>query len=104
MNIRITAFIVVYTIILGILGLIWKGYVFSILWEWFVIPVFELPLLTLIQATSFVLLINFMKASIPILDYTKEGWSNMKTLLYKTSWVILFPALALLVGWLIQLY
>lgn len=46
----------------GIVGIIWGGYVFSVLWAWFIVAVFAAPALTVAQAISMTLLLRFTTA------------------------------------------
>ena len=54
---------------LFILGSILRGWVLSILWGWFVVPVFSLPNLTVVQAIGISLIIGF-------LTYQSDAKSN----------------------------
>jgi hypothetical protein len=46
-------------LILGIPGYIYNGYIFSILWEWFIVSTFNLPVLSIPVAIGISLVIRF---------------------------------------------
>jgi len=51
--------------VVGVLGLIiantmWGGYVFTVLWAWFVVPTFKLQALTLAPAIGLSLMVRFV--------------------------------------------
>lgn len=48
-------------LILGIIGMLIGGWAFMLLWSWFVVPIFELPRLTLVQSIGLVLVITFFR-------------------------------------------
>ena len=41
-------------------GAIINGFVLRVMWGWFIVPVFHLPLPTLVQAMGLCLIVNFM--------------------------------------------
>jgi len=41
--------------------MIYEGFAFSLLWSWFVVPVFKLPELTILQAIGVMLLVTMCK-------------------------------------------
>ena len=43
-----------------ILSPIWRGYVFSILWGWFIVPVFALQALTIVQSIGLGYVVSFV--------------------------------------------
>jgi hypothetical protein len=43
-----------------VLSSIWRGYVLTILWAWFIVPVFHLPALGIVAAIGFSLMITFL--------------------------------------------
>jgi len=80
-------------------GIAWAGYVLTILWEWFVVPLFGLPHLTIPAALGLSLVVGYM---------TKDG-QQMKTgenfggAVFKALLgLLLKPAVALGVGWVIR--
>lgn len=73
---------------------VWRGYVLSILWGWFMVPAFGLPALTVPLAIGLSLVVGFLTAHRLKKDKDFEwGWAigNM----------IFAPAMVLLIGWIV---
>jgi hypothetical protein len=60
-------------------GLIYDGYVFSILWEWFIVPVFDLPILSVPVAMGISLVIVFCTHRSR--DSDKDFWKHIYDLI-----------------------
>jgi len=80
-------------------GIAWAGYVLTVLWGWFVVPLFGLPELTIPAGLGLSLVVGYM---------TKDG-QQMKTgedfgvAVFKALLgLLLKPAVALGVGWVIR--
>ena len=76
----------------------WSGYVLSILWGWFMVPVFHLPTLSIPTAIGIALVIGYL---------TKQDMSNLKKEEDRKWYSVLFeafmrPAVSLLVGWIVK--
>lgn len=98
MEILAVLFVILGALALVFAGALWSGYVLSILWSWFMAPIFSLPMLSIPQAIGVALVIGYL---------TKQSKSNLKKdenhESYK-DWVemLLSPAAALLVGWIVK--
>lgn len=75
------------------IGVIWSGHVLTILWAWFATPIFALPALTLPQAIGLSLIASFLTH-----QSTKQEVKTKDYLWQLTAQ----PAIALLVGWIVQ--
>ncbi len=90
----------VIIVILGVVGLtVLDGFVLTKLWLWFIVPIFHLNPLTLIQALGFSLVIRYLTKDIMSKDFskidsTKETWMKVVALLVS-------PLLFLLLGFII---
>lgn len=80
----------------GAIAVLWGGYVLSILWGWFMIPVFGLPALTAMQAAG-------VKLTVRVITYTHRREEE------KDDWLItsfveatILPLVLLGLGWIIQ--
>ena len=87
----------VFVTIAGIpLAAISRGYVLSVMWAWFVVPVFHLPALTIPYALGIGLLMTALS----------DGSGNKR----EESWfaslasAVLIPWLYLLVAWVVKLF
>ncbi len=93
--------IALYFIFLGAvvqtLGSLWRGYVLTILWAWFIVPVFHLPVLTLLPAMGVALLVGFMTAD-------STGMKDEDAMGSAITTEFLSPLMALGLGWIIHLF
>lgn len=95
---------IVGTITLGIVsvigGLILKGWVLITLWEWFVIPLFGLPVIGIANAIGLIIITTLL---VP-LENTKrnEEESISKTMGVIAGKAFLAPIFALLIGWIVK--
>lgn len=84
-------------LILGISSMLVGGWAFMLLWSWFVVPIFELPDLTLIQSIGLVLVITFFR-------YPLQKQENQVTIDYVVQIIgvsIVSPLGFLGIGWII---
>lgn len=90
----------VIIVILGAVGLtVLDGFVLTKLWSWFIVPIFHLNPLTLIQALGFSLVIRYLTKDILSKDFSKfdsteESWIKLIVLIIR-------PLLFLLLGFII---
>ncbi len=77
------------------LALTYFGWVFSILWGWFVVPVFEIREIAIPEAIGLSLIINPIKVRYNTEDITKaeDKWNRL-------VFVIVAPAMSLLFGYI----
>ncbi len=84
-------------------GVAWSGYVLSILWGWFLVPVFAVPVLSVPAAIGVALVVSYLTHQFfescveneGRKDFTKRIWHHVGFLLFK-------PAIALLMGWIVM--
>ena len=88
--------------------LVIHGWVLSILWSWFIVPVFGLPILSITVATSIVFIINFLfypntAADLKELFSKEEKSREEKMVSYKVAAaLVLKPFLILFFGYIIH--
>lgn len=56
-----------------------KGYVTLKLWEWFVVPVFKVPTLTIVEALGIILLVRSLQKSKDLKTEKKINWKRLET-------------------------
>lgn len=84
-------------IVLFVLTLL-RGWIVHLLWLWFVVPVFSVPLLTIGQSIGLSMLINFLTYHQLESQASKESnWEPFLTVLFYQFFVLGF-------GWLIHLF
>jgi hypothetical protein len=80
------------------IGVIWSGYVLSVLWRWFVVPWFGLAPLSVVQAIGLALVIGFLTH-----QHIKNDYEDSTTeLIYQIAMAIFRPAFALFFGWIVK--
>lgn len=91
---------IIFVILTLILNIIFCGFVFQKLWIWLILPVFNLPVLTLIQAIGVMFFIN---ATIKVTkkDEAKDFWETYINQLLNS---IIIASVALGIGYLITLF
>jgi hypothetical protein len=76
-------------------GIIWGAYALTVLWGWFVVPVFGLDPISMTYAAGLGVLISFAFKSVP------DKGPDMAAAVGIT---LLYPAFALAIGWVITLF
>lgn len=83
---------------------IFRGYALSILWGWFIIPVFHLPPLSVPYAIGFALVVSYLTHQTIPSDNSDEhesfGYKIFKVIIMAAT----TPAFALLFGWIVHNY
>jgi hypothetical protein len=79
-----------------------NGFVLTVLWSWFVIPIFSLPPLNIPQAIGISLVMSYLT------HQKTESKNDDKGILEQAIslllYVILYPALVLGIAWIVQLF
>lgn len=75
------------------------GYVFSILWGWFIVPTFGIAALSIAQALGVSLTFSYISSAKPDDDSTK---SSEDRLISAISWTITKAAMAISIGWIVK--
>ena len=78
-----------------------KGFVFSKLWFWFIIPTFQMQPLRVVEAIGIIFLINLIRAKKDKEADTDEFWD---TLANNMVFIVLMAGLLLLSGWVVTLF
>jgi hypothetical protein len=94
-----------YVIALGIVAVpaliaaaaLWRGYVLSILWGWFAVPIFGLPQLTVPAAIGVCLIVGMFFARND--EDNRSGWEKFGSSIAVT---FIGPLCTLLVGWIVK--
>ena len=77
------------------LSALWKGYVLTVLWGWFVVPTFGLPALALVPAMGLSLVVSF-------LTYQHNATTQSKGTGEATAHAALMPLFVLGIGWAVH--
>jgi formate-dependent nitrite reductase membrane component NrfD len=89
------------TILAIVLSTIWGGYILSILWSWFMVKAFALPVLTTGQAIGVSLVVGYFHRGLATTK-TKEEDSFGETLARSAAMGFVFPLVFLAIGWVVH--
>ena len=89
----------IFTIVLLIAASILNGWALTKLWAWFVVPIFDLPYLRIVEAIGLAMIVSFLTG-------TRKGTedSNKAALevhISSTIYAIGYPLLAVFFGWIV---
>lgn len=85
------------TIVLAVAGTIVYGFTLSQLWAWFVVPLFNAPSLSILQASGLMLVSSAFKGV--KMDAKEEPYADLLT--KAAIAMTIYPPLALLNGWIL---
>lgn len=90
------------SLIAAFFGSIWSGYALSTLWQWFAVPTFGLPALTVPAAIGVGLIVSYLTYQA---DLDKDDKNDPAERLVKhVVWMAVRPAFALLGGWIVTFW
>lgn len=90
-------------LLLALPGAMWEGFVLSLLWAWFMVPVFHAPTITVAQAMGLDLLINLIITRLPTKP-DKDDEKPFEHFGFRVFVIVLAPALALLFGFIMHFF
>jgi hypothetical protein len=85
----------------GIVGYVYRGWVMSLLWLWFVAGTFGVQAITLAQALGLSIAFGLLHSYVPDVKQRKTEAENLALTLYAG---LVQPTLALVVGWVVHLF
>ena len=80
-----------------------NGFVLSVLWGWFVVPLFEVPSLTITQAIGFSMVVSFLTYQYNDSD-KKEEKSLAERIVYLILLAIMRPVIVLAISYIVHLF
>jgi putative flippase GtrA len=83
-----------------IISPIWRGFVISKLWLWFIVSTFGAVPLGIAQSIGLGLLVSFLTHQVD--TYEDKDKSDTERLFIKIGVALLAPAFALLFGWIVK--
>lgn len=78
-----------------------KGFVFSKIWLWFIVPTFQIQPLRVVEAIGIMFLISFVNAKIDKETNKDTFWKNLSI---SIAFTVLTAAVTLLFGWVVKLF
>lgn len=88
---------ILFALTLFIFAVVLRGWVLSILWGWFMVPVFGLPHLSVVQAIGVAMVVGFLCH-----ENTDTKKNEEKGFAWSLSMVAVIPLLSLFIGWIIH--
>ena len=86
-----------------VLGSIFNGYALSVLWGWFVVPVFHLPVLTVVPAIGIAMVVGYLTHQTEP-DVEEKDRSAGEKVGRLCMLVFFRPLFALFFGWIVHLF
>jgi tetrahydromethanopterin S-methyltransferase subunit C len=86
----------IFTLVMMIIGTILNGAVLATLWKWFVVPTFNLPLITINTAIGLSLIVGYMAKQV-----VEDKTEYVQKCINECLKAIMVPGFALLIGWII---
>lgn len=86
-------------VVLMVASTLWRAAVLSLLWWWFVVPVFKTLPLGLAQAAGLSLIVGFLTYQ---REYEKENETTMEIFASATGRAFLVPLFAVVMGYVIR--
>lgn len=74
-------------------GAMLNGYVLSVVWAWFIVPVFGLPEISVAQGLGIALVVGMMTHQDVPLDKEQEWWAPAMTTLVKPLVTLVFASI-----------
>ena len=80
---------------------IWRGFVLTKLWIWFIVPVFHLPVLTLVPAIGLCFVVSYLTHQYQHDDGDRSQGDKFAGIL---GYGLMYPAIVLFMGWILQMF
>lgn len=90
------------TVILMALSACWSGYALSVLWSWFFVPTFSLPVISIPAAIGIAIVVGYMTKQDQ--EAKTDGESFGEVLVKASVRAAIKPAVALSIGALVRLW
>ncbi len=92
----------VWLLVVLIGGPVWSGYVLSIMWGWFVVPIFHLPQLQIAVAIGLSIIVRMLTYDPQESDKKKSDTED--AIVSSFCWSFLYPLLTLGVSYVVHLF
>lgn len=90
-------------VLLGLLGpaAIWRGYILSVLWSWFVVPTFDIPRLSVAVAIGISLVVTMLIGDNGKGDSDEDDEPQV-TFVFAIAKIFFLPLFILGIGWIVK--
>ena len=87
-------------VVVMVAGVMWSGFVLSILWGWFFVPSLGVPALSVPSAIGIALVVSYMTHQYQKKNKTEiDGWEAVAE---SMAHMALKPVFALAIGWIVK--
>lgn len=97
-------FVLIATMGMNAVLYIFKGYVLSVMWYWFMVPIFSLPKLTIVPSIAVIVVVNLLTFRYRYVSEEEDGKSDLARSLTIFIHGIIYTAVSLLAGWIVHIY
>jgi uncharacterized membrane protein len=92
-----------------VLGIVWGAWILTVLWAWFIVPFFHLPVLGIVHALGIMIVARFLTYSVSMSDQKIMNDLDTEGKLkkfgeYYLSSVFLLPLVFLVMGWIYHFF
>ena len=94
--------LILLTVLLAVVATLWHGYALTVLWAWFVTPLFALPALSLKFAVGVSLTARALTAVYR--PKAEEYGTATERIVHAAAYAFFAPAAGIAVGWLVHNY
>jgi hypothetical protein len=92
----------IWLLIVLIGGSMWSGYVLSVMWEWFVVPVFHAPQMSVAVAIGLSMLIGMLTRNPQ--EESKKETDTASMMVSSFSWAFLYPLFMMGLSYFVHLF
>ncbi len=90
--------VMISVVLVSVVGAIINGWALSTLWGWFIVPVFDLPILTIIQAIGISLILGYITSKEP--KHSDDRKSSDR-IIESTAHTLATPLFSVGIGWIV---
>jgi hypothetical protein len=90
-----------WLLVVLIAGPMWSGYVFSVMWGWFVVPTFHLPQVSVAVAIGISMIIGMLTHHLSQ-DGEKKKSDTADAIISSFSWAFLYPLFVYGIGYVVH--
>lgn len=85
-----------------VIGSIMNGWALSVLWTWFIVPIFKWPILSIAQAVGLGMVVSFLtRHSINTDDTSKDMTDAVGAVIANSA---IYPVLVVGIGWIVTVF
>lgn len=83
-----------------VVGTIMNGWALSMLWGWFIMPIFAAPSLSVVQAIGVAMVVSFLTSGLQSETYKSKDFTDL--IGQFAGKAIIYPIVVVAIGWLVS--